>query len=225
MQPVVQSTSELPKGPLQLWIYPGTQCRGSVYTDDGETLNYTRGDFSRTDFACTVSSEAIDVTIARSEGPFKPWWDSIQVHVVGVVEPQRVTALDQPAPGDDAVAQPRRIAPGAYRPVSVATRRQTDALARPDARPAHLPTVTGARRRGPGPDRGTERQPHPYRVRGRPVAGTRGALGAGLGLLLADRLSAEQRRAVGWTLFLVGALSTIPLAFEVLGSGRLAATT
>jgi hypothetical protein len=53
------------------------------------------------------------------------------------------------------------------------------------------------------------------------VAGTRVALGAGLGLLLADRLSAEQRRAVGWTLFLVGALSTIPLGFEVFGGHRL----
>jgi len=49
------------------------------------------------------------------------------------------------------------------------------------------------------------------------IAGTRAALGAGLGLLLADRLSPEQRRAVGWTLFLVGALTTVPLAFEVLG--------
>ncbi len=53
------------------------------------------------------------------------------------------------------------------------------------------------------------------------VAGTRVALGAGLGLLLADRLSPDQRRAVGWTLFLVGALSTIPLAFEILGGNRL----
>jgi hypothetical protein len=52
------------------------------------------------------------------------------------------------------------------------------------------------------------------------VAGTRAALGAGLGLLLADRLSEDQRRAVGWTLFLFGALSTIPLAFEVLGGFR-----
>jgi len=49
------------------------------------------------------------------------------------------------------------------------------------------------------------------------IAGTRAALGAGLGLLLADRLSAEQRRGVGWTLLLVGALSTVPLAIEVLG--------
>ena len=35
------------------------------------------------------------------------------------------------------------------------------------------------------------------------VAGTRVALGAGLGMLLADRLTLDQRRAVGWTLFLV----------------------
>ena len=48
------------------------------------------------------------------------------------------------------------------------------------------------------------------------IAGTRAALGGGVGLLLADRLSADQRRAVGWTLVLVGLLSTIPLALEVL---------
>jgi hypothetical protein len=51
------------------------------------------------------------------------------------------------------------------------------------------------------------------------IAGTRGALGAGIGLLLADCLSREQRKAVGWTLLLVGAVSTVPLAFEVLGRG------
>ena len=49
------------------------------------------------------------------------------------------------------------------------------------------------------------------------IAGTRGMLGAGLGLLLAGRLSNDQRRAVGWTLALVGAVTTIPLAMLVLG--------
>jgi hypothetical protein len=53
------------------------------------------------------------------------------------------------------------------------------------------------------------------------VAGTRATVGAGLGLLLANRLSEDQRRTVGWTLFLLGALSTIPLAFEVFGRGFL----
>src|SRR5438093_9762783 len=47
------------------------------------------------------------------------------------------------------------------------------------------------------------------------IAGTRAALGAGVGLLVADRLDADQRRAVGWTLLLVGALSTIPIALQL----------
>jgi hypothetical protein len=52
------------------------------------------------------------------------------------------------------------------------------------------------------------------------IAGTRGILGAGLGLLVGDRLSESQRKAVGWALFLVGAISTVPLAFEVFGRRR-----
>jgi uncharacterized membrane protein YfcA len=52
------------------------------------------------------------------------------------------------------------------------------------------------------------------------VAGTRAALGAGIGLLLADRLPADQRRAVGWTLLAFGAATTIPLALEIFGKPR-----
>jgi hypothetical protein len=48
------------------------------------------------------------------------------------------------------------------------------------------------------------------------IAGTRAALGAGIGLLLADHLNDDQRRAVGWTLVAAGIISTIPLAAEVL---------
>ena len=56
------------------------------------------------------------------------------------------------------------------------------------------------------------------------IAGTRVALGAGLGLLLASRLDPDQRRAVGWTLLLVGIVSTVPLAMEVLGKPALASS-
>jgi hypothetical protein len=48
------------------------------------------------------------------------------------------------------------------------------------------------------------------------IAGTRGMLGAGIALLLADKLNQNERRAVGWTLFLVGAITTVPLVVEVL---------
>jgi hypothetical protein len=52
------------------------------------------------------------------------------------------------------------------------------------------------------------------------IAGTRAMLGAGVALLLADRLGEDQRKAVGWTLFLIGAVSTVPLAMEVFGKRR-----
>jgi hypothetical protein len=52
------------------------------------------------------------------------------------------------------------------------------------------------------------------------IAGTRAMAGAGLGLLLADRLSDGRRKAVGWTLLLVGAATTVPLAMQVLGASR-----
>jgi hypothetical protein len=48
------------------------------------------------------------------------------------------------------------------------------------------------------------------------IAGTRALLGAGLGLLLADRLNDDQRKAAGWTMFLIGVATTIPLAINVL---------
>jgi hypothetical protein len=33
--------------------------------------------------------------------------------------------------------------------------------------------------------------------------------------LIADKLSEDKRKAIGWTLFLIGALSTIPLVLDV----------
>jgi hypothetical protein len=47
------------------------------------------------------------------------------------------------------------------------------------------------------------------------IASTRGMLGAGIGLLLSRKLNKAQRRAVGWTLVLVGAITTIPLVLNV----------
>ena len=52
------------------------------------------------------------------------------------------------------------------------------------------------------------------------IGGTRGMLGAGVALLLADNLGRSQRRAIGWTLFLLGAASTIPLAMNVFSKRR-----
>ena len=48
------------------------------------------------------------------------------------------------------------------------------------------------------------------------IAGTRAMAGAGIALLVADKLPPDQRRAVGWTLIATGILTTLPLATLVL---------
>lgn len=49
------------------------------------------------------------------------------------------------------------------------------------------------------------------------IAGTRVALGVGLGLLLSRKLNNDQRKAAGLALALFGGLTTIPLALDVIG--------
>jgi len=55
------------------------------------------------------------------------------------------------------------------------------------------------------------------------IAITRAAAGAGLALLLGDRLAAGERKALGWGLLALGAVTTIPLALDVIGKSRPAA--
>jgi hypothetical protein len=47
------------------------------------------------------------------------------------------------------------------------------------------------------------------------IAGTRVALGVGIGMLIANRMSNERRKGTGTALLLVGAITTIPLAMIV----------
>jgi hypothetical protein len=47
------------------------------------------------------------------------------------------------------------------------------------------------------------------------IAATRGAIGFGAGLLLADKFRRERRKSIGWTLFISGLASTIPIAMRL----------
>lgn len=53
------------------------------------------------------------------------------------------------------------------------------------------------------------------------IAGTRVALGAGIGLLMSERLGRDTRKGAGLALLTVGALSTIPLVIGVLGKPQI----
>src|SRR3989441_1784816 len=87
-QPVVQSTDEKPRGPLELRVYPpgtgqGEDCRGSLYLDDGHTFAYRSGEFLRVNYACQVNSGNITVTSKVEQARFQPWWSTVAVSVFG----------------------------------------------------------------------------------------------------------------------------------------------
>ena len=48
------------------------------------------------------------------------------------------------------------------------------------------------------------------------IAGTRAALGTGLGLILADKMNRRQRKKVGWILLAIGAVTTVPIVSKVI---------
>ena len=82
-QAVVQHVEEIPQGPLELKVYPGPDCRGSLYADDGNSFAYQRGVFFRAQISCSASSDALQIDIAGAEGTYVPWWRQLRVTVLG----------------------------------------------------------------------------------------------------------------------------------------------
>jgi alpha-glucosidase len=82
-QPVVQTTMQKPDGPLELRVYPGPNCQGSVYTDDGTSFAYKKGDYFRQSFTCEVTSTGVTVKLSAAEGKYTPWWTQIQIVAFG----------------------------------------------------------------------------------------------------------------------------------------------
>lgn len=82
-QPLVQSTAEVPQGPLELRIYPGPDCKGSLYWDQGENFDYLKGHFYRQSFTCESSAQGVTVNLSAVEGDYEPWWKSVKVVVYG----------------------------------------------------------------------------------------------------------------------------------------------
>jgi alpha-glucosidase len=104
MEPLTQNTMETPQGPLELRVYPplasSTNCKGSVYWDDGHSFGYQRGEFSRQEFTCEAEQDALRLTLGKRDGAFVPWWKQIDVVVMGAGADARVTdGHDRPLTG------------------------------------------------------------------------------------------------------------------------------
>jgi alpha-glucosidase len=76
--PLVQSAHETPKGALELHVWPGPECTGSLYLDDGHSFAYQTGAFRRLDVSCDSGSAKLDVT-SSSSGGFSPWWQEVRL--------------------------------------------------------------------------------------------------------------------------------------------------
>jgi len=83
MQSVVQSTNEKPEGPLELRVYMGDDCHGSLYEDDGLTFAYQNGKYLRINFSCDVTPQDMTVTSSVAKNGYKPWWNRMQLEIYG----------------------------------------------------------------------------------------------------------------------------------------------
>ena len=92
--PLVQSTDEIPDGPLILRVYAGRDCAGHLYLDDGKTYAYQDGVSLRMDFSCEVTPDALRLTLGNHQGSYRAWWREIQVEVYGWIPHQRTAQLD-----------------------------------------------------------------------------------------------------------------------------------
>lgn len=80
-QPLVQSTMQVPQGPLMLDVYPGQDCHGSLYADDGQSMAYGDGAFLRQQLRCTLAGDGLSIVFEAREGSHHPWWNEIEIVV------------------------------------------------------------------------------------------------------------------------------------------------
>ena len=95
VQPLIQNTKETPKGPLTLRIYPGRDCKGSLYLDDGHSFAFQHGDYLRMEFSCTQEAKGLTIHIGQHDGQYAPWWKNLQLEIYGsTASPQKVLVAE-----------------------------------------------------------------------------------------------------------------------------------
>ena len=105
-QPLVQSTRQRPDGPLQIDVYPGPDCGGHLYLDDGESFEYRNGAYLRQALHCRVEPQALAIEFGARNGSYRPWWSGITVIVHGQARaPGRIRLGRRSVAGDYDAAQ------------------------------------------------------------------------------------------------------------------------
>jgi alpha-glucosidase len=101
VEPLVQSTDEIPQGPLTLRVYAGSHCGGDLYLDDGKTYAYLHGAYLRVKFNCEITPDGMHLQIGEHEGSYPAWWKQICIEIYGWTPKQslaRVNGNTMPIP-------------------------------------------------------------------------------------------------------------------------------
>ena len=98
-QPLVQSLSEAPQGALELRIYPGPDCKGELYWDDGHSMRRDEAAVLRQEVRCEATPNGLKVVFEKRRGGYRPWWNGLHVVVYGWRNPTAKAELDgKPVP-------------------------------------------------------------------------------------------------------------------------------
>lgn len=99
-QPVIQHTGEMAGQPLRVSVYPARTSTGTLYEDDGHSLQYRKGAFARRAFTQTRVADqggrdaTATIEIAPAEGTYRPADRSLVLAVRWDGDAARVTVGD-----------------------------------------------------------------------------------------------------------------------------------
>jgi len=97
-QPLIQSTMQTPSGSLQIHVYPGPSCTGTLYLDDGASFAYKTGDFLKQSLSCEERSDGLVITWDARTGRHRPWWTGFDVTIHGWSRPATAEIDGHPVP-------------------------------------------------------------------------------------------------------------------------------
>jgi alpha-glucosidase (family GH31 glycosyl hydrolase) len=101
-QPVVQNTDQMRGLPLLVTVFPSAKSEAVLYEDDGHTLEYQKGNFSKRRFTQTRNVNepvAVAIEMAPADGPYRPDARSIVLTVHGIANARNVSIHTGPLDG------------------------------------------------------------------------------------------------------------------------------
>jgi alpha-glucosidase len=90
-QPLTQMAGATPQGALTVEVWPGPDCSGALYQDDGKSLDYQKGAMTRITYKCEQSATGVHVT-SVSTGSFPNWWTATRLLIHGASKDATVTS-------------------------------------------------------------------------------------------------------------------------------------